>query len=256
MIEYYHRLTRKEMEQVDKEKTVVLIPLGALEQHGSQAPLGTDYMIASTMPSYIEREIKGDMDLLFFPAMPIGLSTEHMKFCGSITYKPDTYYRMLYEIGKSLATHGFKKLVFLICHGGNEPVAKLLSRELRADFGIYPFVVHSGAFDHPDVQATISFPESFDFHGGEMETSMVMAIDPESVKLELSEPGHLKNASLQMGLSWLGEDWITDEGKPIGIGGDPQGATAEKGEIILRVSAQRIARQLAKIYAWNEEVGV
>ncbi len=252
MTQWYHRLTRKEMEDIDKEETIVLIPLGAIEQHGSQAPLGTDYMIASHISDYIEKELKSNFPLLFFPAMPIGLSVEHKDFCGSITYKPDTYYHMLYDIGESLAHHGFKKIVFLICHGGNEAMAKILSRQLRSDFHIYPFVVHSGAFDDPRVQATITHPESFDFHGGEMETAMAMAIDPESVKLELSEPGHLKNQSLQMGLGWMAQDWVTEEGKPIGIGGDPSGATMKQGEIILTISAQRIARELEKIQLWQE----
>ncbi len=53
MIQNYRDLTRKEMEAVDKENTIVMIPLGAIEQHGSQAPLGTDSMIAEAMPRYV-----------------------------------------------------------------------------------------------------------------------------------------------------------------------------------------------------------
>ncbi|MDD6452155.1 MAG: creatininase family protein, partial [Holdemanella porci] len=85
--------------------------------------------MATTMCDYIEKELKAeDINLLLFP---VGLSTEHKEFCGSITFKPMTYYHMLYDICVSLAQHGFKKIVLLVCHGGNAPVANLISREVR-----------------------------------------------------------------------------------------------------------------------------
>ena len=135
MIRNYWELTRLEMESLDRENTVVLIPLGALEQHGNQAPLGTDFLIAGAMLEYLKKEIEKvdrDYPMLMFPPMPIGLSTEHKNFCGSITFKPETYYHMLYDIGAGLARHGFRKLAFLVCHGGNAPVVQILSRELRS----------------------------------------------------------------------------------------------------------------------------
>ena len=192
MIRNYNELTRLEMERVDRENTIVMIPLGATEQHGSQAPLGTDAMIAGAMPEYIRAELEKvdpDYPMLIFPVIPVGFSVEHLGFCGSISLRPDTYYHMLYDITQSLARHGFRKIVYLICHGGNRPVVDTLARQVRADLGVLPFVLASGAFFHPDVQATISPGNSFDFHGGEMETSMVLAINPSSVKLELSEAG-------------------------------------------------------------------
>lgn len=253
MICKYQELTRLEMEQVDRENTIVLIPLGALEQHGNQAPLGTDTLIAGAMCDYIEKELKDeDINLVLFPVIPVGLSTEHKDFCGSITFKPMTYYHMLYDICESLAHHGFKKLAFLVCHGGNTPIANLISREARSDFKVYPFVLNSGAFDHPDVKATISKGNTFDFHGGEMETSMVMAIDESLVKLETSEKGILKNTAMKAHLSWLASDWVTEEGKPIGIGGNPSGATKEKGEIILTISAKEIVKDLILIRDFKE----
>ncbi len=194
-----------------------------------------------------------------YALIPIGLSTEHKNFCGSITLRPDTYYHLLYDICVSLARHGFKKLAFLVCHGGNMPVIQMLSRELRSELGISPFFLSSGAFSHPDVKATISEGNIWDFHGGEMETSMVMAVDESLVKLELSEPGIPKpfehNKALlpygSVSIGWISEDWQTAEGKPIGIGGDPSGATAEKGRIILETSVRALVPGLKEIRDWK-----
>ena len=263
MLRNYRDLTRLEMEQVDKENTIVLIPVGALEQHGNQAPLGTDDIIAEAMVEYLGRALEEagepDFPMLVFPVIPVGLSTEHRNFCGSITLRPDTYYHLLYDICVSLAHHGFKKIAFLICHGGNAPIIQILSRELRSELGISPFFLSSGAFGHPDVQATISEGNIWDFHGGEMETSMVMAVDESLAKLETSEAGipvsfeHNK-ALLPYGavsIGWVSEDWKTKEGKPIGIGGDPSGATAEKGRIILETSARVLIPGLLEIRDWK-----
>ena len=93
MIRNYNELTRLEMEQVDRENTIVMIPLGATEQHGNQAPLGTDAMIAGAMPDYIKAELEKvdpDYPMLVFPVIPVGFSVEHLNFCGSISFKPDT----------------------------------------------------------------------------------------------------------------------------------------------------------------------
>lgn len=258
MIRNYRELTRLEMEQVDKKETIVLIPLGALEQHGNQAPLGTDDIIAEAMVSCLKEELEAvcpDFPMLIFPVIPVGLSTEHKNFCGSVTFRPDTYYHILYDICASLAHHGFKKVAFLICHGGNAPTVQILSREVRSDLGLYAFYLSSGAFGHPDVKATVTPGNIWDFHGGEMETSMVMAVDPSLVKPETSVAGiptdFTDTRSLKpygsVSISWMSEDWKTADGTPIGIGGDPSGATAEKGNIILRTSAKELVPGLLDI---------
>lgn len=208
----------------------------------------------------LEAEGEEDFSMLLFPVIPVGLSTEHKNFCGSVTVRPDTYYHLLYDICVSLAHHGFKKLAFLVCHGGNAPIAQVLSRELRSELGIAPFILSSGAFGHPDVKATISKGNIWDFHGGEMETSMVMAVDESLVKLELSEAGEPtafeKTRALKpygpVSIGWVSEDWKTKDGSPIGIGGDPSGASAEKGRIILETSARELVPGLLDIRDWNE----
>ena len=198
MVRYYNELTRLEMEQVDKDETVVMIPVGALEQHGNQCPLGTDEIIAEgtarRIKEALDREIP-DYPMLIFPLIPVGLSTEHVNFCGSVTLKPDTFYHVLYDICKGLAHHGFRKIAILNCHGGNSPIIQVLSREVRSELGIAVFIINCGAFfGNQAVKDTVTPGNIWDFHGGEMETSMVLAERPETVKLETSEAGIPKSS--------------------------------------------------------------
>ena len=92
-----------------------------------------------------------------------------------------------------------------------------------------------------------------------METSMVMAVDPSLVNLETSEAGipaaFKDNQALQpygpVSIGWVSEDWKTEDGRPIGIGGNPSGATAEKGRIILKTSADALVPGLLEIRKWK-----
>ena len=165
----------------------------------------------------------------------------------------------VYALLDELKASDDERDTLLVCHGGNSPVAQILSRELRSELGISPFILSSGAFSHPDVTATISPGNVWDFHGGEMETSMVMAVDPSLVKLETSEAGiptaFKDNKALKpygsVSIGWVSEDWKTADGKPIGIGGDPSGASAEKGRIILETSAKVLVPGLMEIRDWT-----
>lgn len=107
---------------------------------------------------------------------------------------------------------------------------------------MYPFVLNSGAFDHPAVKATISKGNTFDFHGGEMETSMVMAIDESLVKLETSEKGIPKNTAMKAHLSWLASDWVTEQQKPIGIGGDPRAPLKKREKSFYQLAQKKLLR--------------
>lgn len=264
MLKEYYKLSRLAMEKIDREHALVVVPLGSVEQHGNQAPLGTDTMIADeTVMRTMDKlkalaeaggtELKGD--ILFFPTIPVGYSVEHRSFCGSVTFRPETYYNVLYDICAGLGGHGFKNIVLLICHGGNRATAEIVSRQIRRDLGIKVFLVATGAFGSPRVKATITPGNEKDFHGGEMETAMVMAIDAGLVDLETSEAGHhaYSHPGGRLGfggsvaLPWMGEDFVTEDGEAIGIGGDPSGATAEKGEIILDESANEVMAALIEI---------
>lgn len=259
MIRYYRELTRLEMEETDKKETVILIPVGALEQHGNQAPLGTDEIISEALARRIKErmeQLDPEYPMLIFPALPVGLSTEHFNFCGSITLKPDTFYHMLYDICTSIIHHGFQKIAFLNCHGGNAPVIQVLCREIRSEYKTAAFEINCGVFfGNKEVLETISPGNKWDFHGGEMETSMVLAERPELVHLETSEEGipkKLMNNKMltvygPITLGWVSEEWETKDGKPIGIGGNPSGATAEKGEKIYNSFVDSIIEGLQEI---------
>ena len=95
MVQDYRNLTRLDMEQLDRKETIVLIPVTSLEQHGNHCPLGTDAMIAEGTIRRMRAALPEEVNVLLFPALPLGLSTEHVNFCGSITLTPRTLLTVL-----------------------------------------------------------------------------------------------------------------------------------------------------------------
>ena len=130
MIKRWENLTRDEIAALDKDRTIVMLPTSATEQHGPHLPVGTDAIILSTLIDRIiaqrdEAFPKGN--LIFAPQLPIGKSNEHMGFAGTITFSAQTYYALLHDIAKSIAASGFKKLVLFNSHGGNTDMLNLIS---------------------------------------------------------------------------------------------------------------------------------
>ena len=264
MVRYYNELTRLEMEQVDKDETVVMIPVGALEQHGNQCPLGTDEIIAEgtarRIKEVLDREIP-DYPMLIFPLIPVGLSTEHVNFCGSVTLKPDTFYHVLYDICKGLAHHGFKKIAVLNCHGGNSPIIQVLSRELRSELGIAVFIINCGAFfGNQAVKDTVTPGNIWDFHGGEMETSLGLAGRAGAGKEEAPPAGNPRKIignrtvfafwAITLGLG--SEEGGDGDGKATrGGGGSPTGAVERKNQIYDSF-VESILSGLKEIRKWKD----
>ena len=139
--------------------------------------------------------------------------------------------------------------------------ARLVQR-LRSELGLAVFMINCGVFfGNQAVKDTVMPGNVWDFHGGEMETSMILAERPELVKMETAQAGiprkFMGNRSLTVygpiTLGWVSEEWETEDGTPIGIGGDPRGATAEKGEQIYQSFVGSIVDGLKEIRRWKDQ---
>ena len=145
MIAKWENLSRDQLSALDKDNTIVLLPMSATEQHGPHLPVGTDSIILSTLmdKAIAAADSYTGGNVIFAPQLHIGKSNEHMDFCGTLTFSAQTYYALLHDIAGCIAKHGFKKLVLFNSHGGNTDMANLLSRDLRIDFGLcVRLVVH------------------------------------------------------------------------------------------------------------------
>ena len=183
---YWGALRSADFDQLDPARAVAVLPLGATEQHGPHLPLDVDQVLAQSMVSGALKHLKPGSPVLVLPTLSVGLSTEHSAFAGTLTLSTETALRVLVELGQSVARAGVRKLLMFNAHGGHVTLMDLAARELRA-LGLTVF--HTSYEQLPLGAAMEAFDASerrYGVHAGEVETSMMLALAPQRVRMELA----------------------------------------------------------------------
>ena len=191
---------------------VLLVPLGSTEQHGPHLPLDTDTRIAVAVA---ELAAAGRTGVAVAPALPYGSSGEHAGFAGTLSIGTEALHHVLIELVRS-AMHTFKRVVFVNGHGGNHGGVTSAVDQL----------VHEGH----NVSAWWPRVPGGDAHAGHTETSLLLAIAPEVVRLDLAVAGNTDPVGDLMPAMRVGGVKAVS---PNGVLGDPTGASTEAGEHLL-----------------------
>jgi creatinine amidohydrolase len=162
---------------------------------------------------------------------------------------------VLRDLGSSLSKAGFRKLVLYNTHGGNTSLIDVMSRDLRAEFGLRTFAMHGSAgtsFEGLNPQE-----RAYGFHAGEVETSFLLASVPELVDraaytanyiADVSKPAMLLPENAPATFAWLTKDIA-----PSGVLGNPRPATPEKGERWIEQAATRLAAALEEMSRYSDQ---
>ncbi len=250
-IEYrYHRLTWPEMNAAIARQPVVILPTGSTEQHGRHLPLDTDAFLTESICNEVGRRAEGRA--LILPTISYGLNLHHIDFPGTVHIEPETFIAFCLNITKSVAYHGFQKILLVNGHGSNMPLADLVARKttlathsLCAAVGYMSLVMD--AFGAVQESATIA-------HSDELETSLYLHLAPERVRLERAVPGDdvagqylssdsTSNYPVRFSDYW--GRWTRD-----GVHGDPTVATAAKGAVIYEAAVTGLLGVVDERRAW------
>jgi len=183
---YLPHMTVPEVNDLLTRSDMVIIPVGALEQHGYHLPIGTDFLNGVERCKLIAQE----RDILVAPILMAGQSPYHMGFAGTIALKAETIIQVHMEAIESLIHHGFKRFIIMNAHGGNTALSTLLVDKVNQttagiavnfDQAVGPFMERS----------TGSSTTHFDRHGGTPETSSSLYLIPSLVQLEKAVPATL-----------------------------------------------------------------
>jgi creatinine amidohydrolase len=230
--------------EIDAGRDTIVIAFGAVEQHGHHLPMGTDSMLGDELG----RAVAERLDAFRAPTMRVGCSQHHMAFPGTMSIADETFHAMVADIVRGWAGHGFKRIVLLASHGGNfAPLAAAIEK-LDPPEGVKVVAITDLSLL---VNATIvtgselGVPvEEGGLHGGEWETSMMLALHPELVHMDRAVAGY--TGELQSGLERFlseGVHVLTDTG----VFGDPANATADHGRVYLdrfiEIAVEEIERQ-------------
>ena len=256
---FWSDLTTADFASLDLARTIAVLPVAAIEQHGPHLPLSVDTDIANGVVAASLPHIAPDLPALFLPTQAVGYSPEHTRFAGTLTLKADTVLRLWTEIGECVAASGVKKLVLFNAHGGQVGLLDVVARDLRARLGLLVYSVnwfHLPLLDTEgrDLNALFSTEEHrFGIHGGEIETSLMLAIAPERVRMEHAANFASKSQDRAGRFSILGNGksaklgWQMQDYNAHGAVGNAAAATAGKGNSVLEAAGRSLARLLSEI---------
>ena len=177
-----HELTRKEAGALAPEALLVL-PVGAIEQHGPHLPVGTDYLTVEYLAREAANQAQQEIPILIAPTLPFGSSHHHLSFGGTMSLSTETYYRTLIDLCESMIISRFRSLVLLNGHGGNHELIQLVARDLaiKHDIKFAAMSYWTVAWDAL-IEVEAHKQNNLPGHAGSFETSEIMALRPELVR--------------------------------------------------------------------------
>jgi creatinine amidohydrolase len=239
-------------DRVHASSTLVL-PVGAIEQHGPHLPYATDLIVAEAAAATVVDAVGDEHDLWLLPALAYTKSNEHAWASGTFWLSAQTMLAVLDDLGRCAARTGARRLAFVNGHGGNSSLLNVACRDLRLRHGLQTFLVHP--FVPPDQGGTSSPSElGMGIHAGHDETSMILHLRPDLVDMSLAErhvPERLAtNRYVRFGGS-VSFGWLSDDFGPAGVIGDPTGASAEHGAQLWETCMSTLRAAFAEIASFE-----
>jgi len=252
----WDRLTAPALRDAVKDKTVVIIPLGATEQHGPHLPTQVDWRSAYEISLRAARLMAGRQRALVTPAIPFGMSEHHMSLGGTLTLDYATMAAVIGCVVRSAARHGFERIFVLNGHGGNIAALETILTELTIELKL---PLAGGTYWHiaaASIRGILEHQPQLG-HACEAETSIMQALSPETVApLDPSMRGALDlGTSAIQGVNPGIFRWQhLKTTSAIGICGEAWAASAEKGQRLLAAISRDVADALADQRLWEAPI--
>ena len=240
----------------EPSRWIAVLPLAATEQHGRHLPIGTDIMIGEAYLGRVRELLPDSIPATFLPLQPVGISTEHIDFPGTLTLPAEVALKSWTALGESIARAGVKKLVMVTSHGGNSAAMSLVAQDLRARHRL--LVVTTSWFRFGFPEELFSADElRHGIHGGAVETSIMLARYPQHVRKDKIADFRPASIAMEKDHRWLSANrpapfaWQTQDLHPVGAVGDATQASAEKGELLLDHGARAFCELLADVHQFD-----
>lgn len=232
---FWGDLTSADFRALDPARTIAILPVAAVEQHGPHMPVLTDTAIADGMLGVLRGLLPADLSVLVLPTQSFGKSNEHILSPGTVTLTAQTLLETLIEIGASVARAGLRKMVLMNSHGGNSDVLGIAAREMRVRHNMLCVATHWRRFGLPAGMYT-AVEDKHGIHAGDIETSLMLHFRPDLVRMAKAKNFVSSAIAMEQEFTHLrpgglhGFGWIAQDLNPDGAVGDASIATAEKGK--------------------------
>ncbi|HEY7666181.1 MAG TPA: creatininase family protein [Xanthobacteraceae bacterium] len=242
-------LTYAEVPRRLRESSILCLPIGAIEQHGTHLPLNTDVIVAEELTRRIVARWGDELDLWQLPSVSVSLSREHDWAAGTLSLSIGTFVALMRELARDIARAlPARNLAILNGHGGNRGVLDNLIHELRGDFALNACVLHPFELSKVDIEAM-----GPDVHGGKAETSVMLALAPQLVRGDsigtAATPPEAETITALIFDRGVSFPWRSDDPRLAagGVIGDAGAATPELGQAIIASVVEEAAAALRRL---------
>lgn len=237
---------------LDPDRTIAVLPLAAIEQHGPHLPVSTDLSIMRGMLETVFPLLPEELDVRFLPVQAVGKSNEHVYASGTLSLSPLAAIQSWADLCVSVSRAGIRKIVLVNSHGGNEEVMGIVAREARVALSMLAVKTSWQRFGRP---AGLFSPleEAQGIHGGDVETSLMLHFEPHLVDMAKADNFVSRTAWCEENFDLLRPQgphafaWIARDLNPAGVVGEAAGATAEKGRLTAAHQAEGFVRLLRDV---------
>jgi len=231
----------------ERRPELACLPLGATEQHSRHLPIATDTLLGERLSGHILEAVDRPETALLLRTLPISSSEENTGFVGTISFTPLTMRGIVRDAWDSVSRAGIRWLVVAAWHGGNF-IVKPVVRELNQAIGRCG-LIYLNPWEHVPAEAYAQFATGFEVHCGDVETSLMLALCPETVREDR------RDNPVEFNAIWQDMFSMKTLSGGEGHAGHPTQATAEKGEAFARSVVEGSARYLERILAMAEQYG-
>ena len=256
---YWRHLKSVDFADIDRDKTVVILPLAAIEQHGPHLPLDVDCQINEGILKELVENAPVSLPFLILPAQCIGYSAEHTTFPGTLSYSPSMSIDLWISIASQVISLGFSRLILFNSHGGNSDLMRVVLRQLRAKYQVA--VVAASWYRMVELEKFVNPAElEHGIHGGFIETSLMLHLAPESV--DMAKATYFRSAGIDLAkqnmfLSATGKiqlGWMTQDLNAAGAVGDASNATAEIGLKLMASASKSLIQLITEVSSFDLKV--
>ncbi len=251
-------MTTNDFEALDSTRTVALFPVGAIEQHGPHLPVSTDAVIAEAVAHQAATLVPHDVPVIVLPTAMVGKSNEHLAYPGTLTHSAETLLADWLEIGASVARAGLRKIVFLNAHGGQPQIMEIVVRELRIRHKMMALASNWWSLGAPE--GLVPDEEArHGIHGGQVETSMMLHLRPDLVRMDRAENFRPVLAEIEARYRYLrlvgpiSVGWQSQDLHPAGVAGNAAAATPAIGAAMMEHATAAFAGLLAEVAGYPLE---
>jgi len=249
-------LTSREVELVAARDPGAVLTLAAVEQHGPHLPLGTDLEIARGILAVALQRLPREFPVVVLPTQAVGTSAEHGSFPGTLSLAPRLLEGIVQELGAAIAGVGIRRLVLFNSHGGNRATLDTAALRLRKEHGLLVVKATYTRFPRPP---GMDLPEAewrHGFHGGAVETAMMLHLRPDLVDAEAFDAFPSTGEAMEGILGPEGAAsfaWLAEDLHPSGAVGDPRRASAAMGDLLVSHYGRALARILEECRSFSVE---